>query len=376
VQQPGDWDADHESPQDYVTIQSGPTAGAVFSPSPAGSIAHMTHAHHHTGQYDDPSDHRETSAHQHLDGREHLHEHVHDHRHGDHAGFPGGHSHPHAHVPSHDHYYRVADGSPIGARLVAGPSLVRGEYVTGEQFRTVGGEEGRGLSAEQVRSLGPYSRNPNGPADAGTPAEAAGSGSGPITGQDQLGAGNDGSQALDGIDLAAELRRIGSLLLALGGVRELDRDGRPASGQDLNGAGPDNVTTTGHVDVSVPADGWSGRAAEAAVVRAVTGAVAPVLAQLATLEQRLARIEAQPTSGGPQLRAADKSTPLTPAGQPGQSDQMRVLESLAGRISDPQAQVAVAAEMIRLQQEAAGMPPAFQVMPRAGGDPRGGWHRR
>jgi hypothetical protein len=35
----------------------------------------------------------------------------------------------------------------------------------------------------------------------------------------------------------------------------------------------------------------------------------------------------------------------------GTAEQLRTLESLAGRLSDPQAQIAVAAEMIRLQQE-------------------------
>jgi hypothetical protein len=38
-------------------------------------------------------------------------------------------------------------------------------------------------------------------------------------------------------------------------------------------------------------------------------------------------------------------------GQPGAAEQMRALESLAGRLVDPQAQLAVAAELIRLQRE-------------------------
>lgn len=115
----------------------------------------------------------------------------------------------------------------------------------------------------------------------------------------------------------------------------------------------------------------------ARAVQAVTQSeVSRVAADFAELKQRLARIEAQPVSGQghlPVLRSAEKSTPLTsgPSAGPVASDQYRALESLAGRIRDPQAQVAVAAEMIRLQQEAAGMAPAMQVMPRAGQ----GWAR-
>ena len=41
----------------------------------------------------------------------------------------------------------------------------------------------------------------------------------------------------------------------------------------------------------------------------------------------------------------------TANGQPGVAEQMRALESLAGRLVDPQAQLAVAAELIRLQRE-------------------------
>ena len=119
-----------------------------------------------------------------------------------------------------------------------------------------------------------------------------------------------------------------------------------------------------------------GRAVVAEIARAMQPQYAALAGTLAGLAERLARIEQQPLSGGPVLRAADRGSAFAPgsggygsAGRPTQSDQYAALESLAGKLHDPQAQVAVAAEMIRLQQEAAGMSPAMQVMPRAGGGP-------
>jgi hypothetical protein len=136
--------------------------------------------------------------------------------------------------------------------------------------------------------------------------------------------------------------------------------------------------TTGHLDVSSTADGWDGRALQAEVTRAmestyrrIAGEVGRVTAQLGAIAERLAAIESAPFPGGPTfhgaqtVRAMDKSTPLHMTGTPA-GEQLRALEGLAGRIADPQAQVAVAAEMIRLQQQAGGMPPAQQMMPRAG----------
>ncbi len=77
------------------------------------------------------------------------------------------------------------------------------------------------------------------------------------------------------------------------------------------------------------------------------------------LDRRLERLEAQPMPGGPAARAVEKLHPLhardwgrEQAGQPvSAQEQYRALEALAGRIADPQAQIAVAAELIRLQRE-------------------------
>jgi hypothetical protein len=102
-----------------------------------------------------------------------------------------------------------------------------------------------------------------------------------------------------------------------------------------------------------------------------------VAGTLEQIERRVAAIEEQPMPGGPQLRAAEKTHALQPHGSSAAlGEQLQALQGLAGRLSDPLAQIAVATEMIRLQQEAAGLAPALQAMPRAGGQERGGWHGR
>ncbi|MDE3231232.1 MAG: hypothetical protein KGO05_15240 [Chloroflexota bacterium] len=92
------------------------------------------------------------------------------------------------------------------------------------------------------------------------------------------------------------------------------------------------------------------RDAERAAPASATATAAEVV--IAELRARLERLEAQPAPGGPAVRAVEKSlagaAPLAGMAAPG--DEFRALEALAGRLRDPQAQLAVAAEMIRLQQ--------------------------
>jgi hypothetical protein len=281
-------------------------------------------------------------------------------------------------VPEHGHYFRVADGSPIDARLVTGEQVRTHEYVSAAAFRAAQATEGQPLTADQfrvaashdyhtdVRALGPYSRNPEGPADAGTPDEAPRA---PSAEMGQSSEGNGGSPALDHANLEDELRRTGQCPLCHGQVRALDRDGNPIAGADANGAEARAMPSTGVSDTTVPADGWDGRTIVAEITRAVQPQYAALAGSIHDLAERLQRIEQTPQTGGPMLRAADRGSAFAPggyAGAPSSSDQYRALESLAGKIADPQAQVAVAAEMIRLQQEAAGMPAALQAMPRAG----------
>ncbi|HEV2239049.1 MAG TPA: hypothetical protein VGR57_20500, partial [Ktedonobacterales bacterium] len=402
VAQSYDVDGDHENPGAYVAQQSGPKAAdLVHAPDQHG---HAAHSHAHAGDYSTADAHIHSGPHQHIDGTSHEHEHAHDHQHHDHATqsapslaqvagsmdrgagaqrVMGGHSHGHNHSHDHGHSYRVANGAPLDSALVTAAELRAGVVVSSSAFRVAGGVEGRGLSAEQVRvalrceavlleerALGPYSRNPNGPADAGTPDQAPGVAS--FASAQPDGSTNAGVSPLTqyGVDLS--LVRAGICPLCQGQITALDRDGKPVGG-DANGYQGD-PSSTGQSDVSAGADGWNGRSARVdvaeftrAVAASVERAMAAAQVQLAGIQERLARIEAQPQGGGPQLRAADRATPLMrSAGAPSAHDQYAALEALGGKLRDPQAQVAVAAEMIRLQQEAAGMPPAMQVMPRAG----------
>ncbi|MEO7003433.1 MAG: hypothetical protein ABI068_16555 [Ktedonobacterales bacterium] len=74
---------------------------------------------------------------------------------------------------------------------------------------------------------------------------------------------------------------------------------------------------------------------------------------LAELRLRVELLEAQPLPGGPAARAAgNPQQAIRNVG--GQEQALQALQSLAGRLRDPQAQVAVAAELIRLQQEGVG----------------------
>ena len=88
---------------------------------------------------------------------------------------------------------------------------------------------------------------------------------------------------------------------------------------------------------------------------AVEAGVGQIARTMGDLRQRIEQLEAQPVLGGPAARAVDKALALGAgahgASPIGTAEQLRTLESLAGRLSDPQAQIAVAAEMIRLQQE-------------------------
>ena len=68
------------------------------------------------------------------------------------------------------------------------------------------------------------------------------------------------------------------------------------------------------------------------------------------LRARVVRLEAQPSPGGPAARAVEKTLLGAPAAAAPAEVEYRALEALAGRLRDPQAQLAVAAEMIRLQQ--------------------------
>ncbi len=101
-------------------------------------------------------------------------------------------------------------------------------------------------------------------------------------------------------------------------------------------------------------------ASERAAVSEGTRETAQTEQVVEELRARVARLEAQPVAGGPAARAVEKTlggATLAADGVLGAHEagaEFRALEALAGRLRDPQAQLAVAAEMIRLQQRGSG----------------------
>jgi hypothetical protein len=98
-------------------------------------------------------------------------------------------------------------------------------------------------------------------------------------------------------------------------------------------------------------------AASAASGASPSDMTADAEAEVAALRARVEQLEAQPPPGGPAARAVEKTLaalPLDGSGlygaPPVGAESLSALEALAGRLRDPQAQMAVAAEMIRLQQ--------------------------
>lgn len=93
-------------------------------------------------------------------------------------------------------------------------------------------------------------------------------------------------------------------------------------------------------------------------VRALAATIEAALSQISNdvggLSGRVVILESQPQSGGPVARPMEKSSALAGRGlreAPSATEQYRALESLAGSLRDPQVQVAVAAELIRLRQQ-------------------------
>ena len=92
-------------------------------------------------------------------------------------------------------------------------------------------------------------------------------------------------------------------------------------------------------------------------IQALAGTIEVAVRQMAGevggLARRVAAIESQPVAGGPVARPVEKTSPFAARGQmsaPEAAERYRALASLAGDVTDPQAQVAIAAELIRLQQ--------------------------
>ncbi|HEY7342225.1 MAG TPA: hypothetical protein VH591_15215 [Ktedonobacterales bacterium] len=91
-----------------------------------------------------------------------------------------------------------------------------------------------------------------------------------------------------------------------------------------------------------------------ALAATIEASVRRMAGEVGGLNQRVTALERQPLAGGPAARPVDKSSALAARGQMGTplaTDKYRALESLAGEVRDPQVQVAIAAELIRMQQK-------------------------
>ncbi len=255
---------------------------------------------------------------------------------------------------------------------------------------------------DHERARGPFSTNPDGAPDMGVPARAeerptmvGESGGRPATGDassdgippsprregDGVGVGEPDSAREAAFHGAARslLQACGCpacqmALAALAGDASDDADDGDDGDADETRAGAPRLDRLAAARLTRTLDARMNAHLEAhtqrlsASIGAVHEGVGQLGALLGRIERRVAVIEEQPMPGGPQLRVADKTHALLPGGggQPGASEQLRALEALAGRLNDPQAQIAVATEMIRLQQQAAGLAPDLQAMPRAG----------
>jgi hypothetical protein len=213
-----------------------------------------------------------------------------------------------------------------------------------------------------ARALGPFSTNPEGHPDVGVPTRA------PERPTSALGVSLDGNarerfhDAARGILEGCGCPLCEGAIAALGemgGAVEATAVGEPAERSAASMAAlrdgalaralaaglSASATRIERMDTSVQ----DLRAAFEDVMRRLAGSVGD-------LYTRLERVEAQPAPGGPVAPAVEKTHALaaagaSPVGQISAAEQYRALESLAGKLSDPQAQIAVAAELIRLQQQ-------------------------
>ena len=253
------------------------------------------------------------------------------------------------------------NGARGGAASVAdrgecGESVVRAGTASGMVRSLWGGE------SPVERARGPYSDNLAGVPDMGVPARAPEPGPSPA---EMPTAGNARERfhaAARGILLGCGCGLCEAALAALGSPG----DGAGMAGREERVSGG----ATGAVrEAALTRAVAAGLAAEArqvermeASVRALDNSLHAALGSMGTtldttlgdLRARLERIEAQPLPGGPALRAVEKAHAFAPAiaaecAPATSAEQYRALEALAGKLSDPQAQIAVAAELIRLR---------------------------
>ncbi|WIG59999.1 MAG: hypothetical protein OJF49_002747 [Ktedonobacterales bacterium] len=223
---------------------------------------------------------------------------------------------------------------------------------------------------EEERALGPFSANAEGQPDMGVPARAEERPTSAL----EKGARHapllmpDGN-ARERFHAAARSILLGcGCPLCAGAIAALGEDGEDGGerSQEMRDGGAAAVTGLREAALArALAAGLGASVAQMAQmdasVRALDGRVAGALdaltGTLGDLRMRVEQIEAQPMPGGPVARpvpvekvAALSAGYAAAGGEVSAAEQFRALESLAGRLSDPQAQIAVAAELIRLRQ--------------------------
>ena len=219
--------------------------------------------------------------------------------------------------------------------------------------------------ASQQRARGPFSPNAEGYPDAGVPDREEGR---PIS---ALGATPEGNArqrlhtAARSVLAACECPRCAGALAALGRPED-EAAGDDASGEARRSASGQEAAATQR-DAALARALSGGLSASVTrldrmdeTVRGLKTLVQAGINQMAStvgdLRIRIEDLEAQPLPGGPVARPTDKTHALAQRAygaieQTAASEHYRALESLAGRLTDPQAQIAVAAELIRLRQQ-------------------------
>ena len=213
------------------------------------------------------------------------------------------------------------------------------------------------------RARGPFSANTEGYPDTGVPDREEGR---PTSALGVTPEGNARSRlhsAARSVLAACECPRCAGALAALGRPEdELEGDSQGATRQ-----ASDTERTSAQRDAALARALSGGLNASATrldrmdeTVRGLKTLVQAGISQMAStvgdLRIRIEDLEAQPLPGGPVARPTEKAHALErvgarQAGGVSTGEQYRALESLAGRLADPQAQIAVAAELIRLRQQ-------------------------
>ncbi|HEV2405701.1 MAG TPA: hypothetical protein VGR88_09620, partial [Ktedonobacterales bacterium] len=218
--------------------------------------------------------------------------------------------------------------------------------------------------SDQERALGPYSANAEGAPDAGVPSREEGR---PTS---ALGATPEGNArmrlhvAARSVLAACECPRCAAALGALGRGEDHDAEDGLADGT----VRPDSARFQAQRDAALARALSGGLTASATrlermdeTMRGLQTLVRAGINQMSStvgdLRIRIEDLEAQPLPGGPVARPVEKTHALEGRAAPRMGDaatvseQYRALESLAGRLADPQAQIAVAAELVRLRAQ-------------------------